>query len=110
MNQKMVSIVSFLLGGAFSTVCFCRSMKVEPLLANNLRRLITESSLRLATAKSAWTRSYLHFRIKNDINKTHFWPVCFPQPLKNIVFEIQILTRDERRLIPQPSLYSCERL
>lgn len=60
-NQKMVSILSFLFGGDFSTICFCKSMNVEPLLANNLRRLITESSLRPATARSACTRLYLHF-------------------------------------------------
>ena len=60
-NQKMVSILSFLFGGDFSTICFCRSMNVEPLLANNLRRLITESSLKPATARSACTRLYLHF-------------------------------------------------
>lgn len=35
-------------------------MNVEPPLANNLRRLITESSLKLATARSACPRSYLH--------------------------------------------------
>lgn len=62
MNQKMVSTLSFLLGGAFSTICFCRSMKVDPLLANNLRRLITESSLKLATVRSACTKSYLHIQ------------------------------------------------
>ena len=58
-NQNIVSIVSFLFDGAFSTFCFCNSMNVEPLLANNLRKLITESSLKLATARSACTRSYL---------------------------------------------------
>ncbi|KAB1224670.1 hypothetical protein CJ030_MR2G024704 [Morella rubra] len=54
----MVSMVSFLFGGALSTICFCRSMNVEPLLANNLRRLITGSLLNSATARSACTRSY----------------------------------------------------
>lgn len=61
-NQKMVSIVSFLLEGFFSITCFCKSINVEPLWANNLRKLITDSSLKLPTARSACPRSYLHFK------------------------------------------------
>ena len=29
--QKMVSVVILLPGGAFSTICFCKSMKLDPL-------------------------------------------------------------------------------
>lgn len=58
-HQKMVSTVSLLLGGDFSIICFCKSMKLIPLFANNLLRLITESSLYFAMARSACTNSYL---------------------------------------------------
>ena len=84
-NQKMVSIVSFLFGGDFSTICFCMSMNVEPLLANNLRRLITESSLKPATARSACPRSYLHFPMSVNL-WTHGFDIFFklyPMPLWN---------------------------
>lgn len=59
-SQKMVSTVSFLLGGDLSIICFCMSMKLSPLCANILLRLITESSLYLATARSACSSSYLY--------------------------------------------------
>lgn len=68
MNQNIVSMVSFLFDGAFSAFCFCKSINVEPLLANNLRKLITESSLKLPTARSACTRSYLHNIIQVSIS------------------------------------------
>lgn len=77
----MVSIVSFLFGGDFSTICLWRSMKVEPLLANNLRRLITESSLKLATARSACSRSYLDMPM---------WPIINVRQLRNNRFKIPV--------------------
>ncbi|RHN68496.1 hypothetical protein MtrunA17_Chr3g0114531 [Medicago truncatula] len=55
----MVSIPSLLLGGFLSMICFSKSINVEPLLANSLLKLITESSLKLATARSACPKSYL---------------------------------------------------
>ncbi|KAJ0576739.1 hypothetical protein HanIR_Chr05g0227841 [Helianthus annuus] len=61
----MVSTVSLLLGGVFSTTCFCSSMKVEPVCAKSLRRLITDNSLKPPTARSACTRSYLQVFISD---------------------------------------------
>ena len=43
-------------------ICFCKSMKLVPLFANSRLRLIIESSLKLATARSACTSSYLQHR------------------------------------------------
>lgn len=104
MNQKIVSTVSFLLGGDFSIICFCKSMNVEPLFANSLRRLITESSLKLATARSACTRSYLHVRPRIS---TSVYAVIFNCKI-SIFMGVRLHTQGGRRSNLQPSSYSCE--
>lgn len=101
-NQKMVSTVSRLLGGAFSIICFCRSMKLIPLLANSLLRLITESSLYFAIARSACTSSYLQVirvsaQLRSERNENHW-------------FKGQLRTLGERQSVRLPSWYSCELL
>lgn len=111
MNQNIVSIVSFLFDGAFSALCFCNSINVDPLFANNLRRLITESSLKLATARSACTRLYLHIiRFRYTYQELGTFNMCVHSIINwlNLISN-EVHTRGGHRSMLQPSLYNCER-
>lgn len=101
-NQKMVSTVNLLLGGDLSDICFCRSMKLIPLFANSLLRLITESLLYFAIARSACTSSYLQV-IKISIQLTS-------EKHGITGFKGHIHTLDEHQSVQLPSWYSCEQL
>ena len=55
--HEIVSVIVLLFGAFFSSGCFCKSMNSAPLFANSLRRLITDSWLKLLTARSACVNS-----------------------------------------------------
>ena len=96
----MVSTVSLLLVGAFSIICFCRSMKLIPLFANSLLRLITESLLYFAIVRSACTSSYLQvIGISTQLRSE-----------RNGItgFKGQLHTLDEHQSVRLPSWYNCE--
>jgi hypothetical protein len=77
-------------------------MKLIPLFANSLLRLITESSLYFAIARSACTSSYLQVirvsaQLRSERNENHW-------------FKGQLRTLGERQSVRLPSWYSCELL
>ena len=95
----MVSTVSLLLVGAFSIICFCRSMKLIPLFANSLLRLITESLLYFAIVRSACTSSYLQvIRISSTQLRSKRNGITS--------FKGQLHTLDEHQSVRLPSWYS----